>query len=132
MLIVFLLIPRESALIPSGIDYRPDRIQIGDLIIVTGPVGDHGLAILAQRDGLQFDSPACSDCAPLVNTASVGEIWRTRLSVCGTLPGRLATVLNELAQQSRTGNTGGGTQDTYLPSRARVLVICWGWIPLYG
>ena len=52
--------------IPAGIDYRPSRIKGGDQILVTGPVGDHGLAILAQREGLRFDTPAHSDCAPLV------------------------------------------------------------------
>lgn len=90
--------------IPPGIDYRPSRIQDGDVIIVTGPVGDHGLAILAQREGLQFDTPALSDCAPLVNIGKVLEKYSEDVK-CMRDPtrGGLATVLNELAQQSGLG-----------------------------
>jgi len=90
--------------IPPGIDYRPSRIQNGDVIIVTGPVGDHGLAILAQRDGLQFDTPALSDCAPLVNIGKILEKYGKDVK-CMRDPtrGGLATVLNELAQQSGLG-----------------------------
>jgi len=90
--------------IPPGIDYRPSRIQSGDVLIVTGPVGDHGLAILAQRDGLQFDTPALSDCAPLVNIGQVLEKYGGDVK-CMRDPtrGGLATVLNELAQQAGVG-----------------------------
>jgi len=90
--------------IPTGIDYRPSRIENGDAIIVTGPVGDHGLAILAQREGLKFDTPALSDCAPLVNIGRVLEKYGADVK-CMRDPtrGGLATVLNELAQQSRMG-----------------------------
>lgn len=90
--------------IPAGIDYRPSRIRAGDAIIVTGPVGDHGLAILAQRDGLSFDTPAVSDCAPLVNIGKTLEKYGHDVK-CMRDPtrGGLATVLNELAQQSGLG-----------------------------
>lgn len=90
--------------IPPGIDYRPSRIQKGDAIIVTGPVGDHGLAILAQRDGLSFETPALSDCAPLVNIGKALEKYGEDVK-CMRDPtrGGLATVLNELAQQSGLG-----------------------------
>ncbi len=43
----------------------PDRISAGDRVIVTGYVGDHGLAVLANREGFPFSPPAQSDCAPL-------------------------------------------------------------------
>jgi len=90
--------------IPDGIDYRPSRIQTGDQIIVTGPVGDHGLAILAQREGLRFATPAVSDCAALVGIGKVLEKYGADVK-CMRDPtrGGLATVLNELAQQSGKG-----------------------------
>ncbi|MDD4171977.1 MAG: hydrogenase expression/formation protein HypE, partial [Syntrophomonas sp.] len=90
--------------IPDGIDYRPSRIQTGDQIIVTGPVGDHGLAILAQREGLRFATPAVSDCAALVGIGKVLEKYGGDVK-CMRDPtrGGLATVLNELAQQSGKG-----------------------------
>ncbi len=42
-----------------------DRIRAGDALILTGPVGDHGVAIMATRAGLSFDTRVRSDCAPL-------------------------------------------------------------------
>jgi len=90
--------------IPPGVDYRPSRISPGDQIIVTGSVGDHGLSILAQREGLRFATPAVSDCAPLVGIGSVLEPYAGKVR-CMRDPtrGGLATVLNELAQQSGLG-----------------------------
>jgi len=90
--------------IPSGIDYRPSRIQDGDIVMVTGPVGDHGLAVLAQREGLRFSTPALSDCAPLGVIGRVLDKYGGEVR-CMRDPtrGGLATVLNELAQQSGLG-----------------------------
>ena len=90
--------------IPSGIDYQPSRIRPGDKIIVTGTVGDHGLAILAQREGLRFATPAKSDCAALVGIGASLEPYAGAVK-CMRDPtrGGLATVLNELAQQSGLG-----------------------------
>ena len=90
--------------IPEGIDYRPSRIRAGDQIIVTGPVGDHGLSILAQREGLRFSTPAVSDCAALVGIGAILEKYGGAVK-CMRDPtrGGLATVLNELAQQSGLG-----------------------------
>lgn len=90
--------------IPENIDYRPSRIQAGDQIIVTGSVGDHGLAILAQREGLRFATPAVSDCAALIEIGKTMEKYGEAVK-CMRDPtrGGLATVLNELAQQSGLG-----------------------------
>ena len=43
----------------------PERIRAGDAILLTGDVGRHGIAVMAQRHGLSFDPPVHSDCAPL-------------------------------------------------------------------
>lgn len=90
--------------IEQGIEYRPDRISAGDAVIVTGTMGDHGLAILAQREGLSFSTPAISDCAALVNTARILSRYGDQVK-CMRDPtrGGLATVLNELAEQSGWG-----------------------------
>ncbi|NLO20647.1 MAG: hydrogenase expression/formation protein HypE [Syntrophomonadaceae bacterium] len=91
-------------IIDNGVEYRPDRIKKGNQIIVTGFVGDHGLSILAQREGLSFDTPALSDCAALVETRRVLAPYGDKIK-CMRDPtrGGLATVLNELAQQSQLG-----------------------------
>lgn len=91
-------------IIDNGVEYRPDRIRPGDKIIVTGNMGDHGLAILAQREGMSLATPAVSDCAALVKTARVLKKYENQIK-CMRDPtrGGLATVLNELAQQSTYG-----------------------------
>lgn len=91
-------------IIPEGIDYRPQRIQAGDHIIVTGTMGDHGLSILAQREGLRFSTPVVSDCAPLYAIGQELVPYKSDVR-CMRDPtrGGLATVLNEIAAQSNLG-----------------------------
>lgn len=90
--------------IKEGIDLRPSRIVPGDLIIVTGYIGDHGLSILAQREGLRFSTPAVSDCAPLYQLTALTDKYQQAIK-CMRDPtrGGLATVLNEIAQQAGAG-----------------------------
>ncbi|MDH7497254.1 MAG: hydrogenase expression/formation protein HypE [Syntrophomonadaceae bacterium] len=90
--------------IPAGLDYSPAAMRPGDRVIVTGPVGDHGLAILARREGLSFSTPATSDCAPLhrIGEALAG-FGRGVRCLRDPTRGGLATVLNELAEQSGCG-----------------------------
>ncbi|MDD3853927.1 MAG: hydrogenase expression/formation protein HypE [Syntrophomonadaceae bacterium] len=91
-------------IIPAETDYRPQKVNPGDKIIVTGYVGDHGLAILAQREGLSFTTPALSDCAPLYQLGEIADKYGQAIK-CMRDPtrGGLATVLNEIAQQAETG-----------------------------
>lgn len=51
--------------IPANRDLGYHQIREGDLVIINGNIGDHGIAILSQREGLSFDTPVKSDCAPL-------------------------------------------------------------------
>lgn len=52
-------------IVPAGIDLRPDRAAPGDRVIVSGPIGMHGVAVLSVREGLEFGTELCSDTAPL-------------------------------------------------------------------
>jgi hydrogenase expression/formation protein HypE len=52
-------------LIPEGVDIRPTRATDGDVIIVSGPIGEHGVAVMSQREGLEFGTDLRSDSAPL-------------------------------------------------------------------
>lgn len=90
--------------IPEGIDYRPGRINPGDRILVSGTIGDHGLAIVAQREGLRFSTPVESDCAPLHEIGQVLQPFAGQVH-CMRDPtrGGLATVLNELSVQAGQG-----------------------------
>ncbi len=52
-------------IIPDGIDLGPRHIRAGDKVIISGSMGDHGIAVLSERNGLSFDPPVLSDTAPL-------------------------------------------------------------------
>ena len=51
--------------VAPGVRLSGTNAQVGDAIVLSGPIGEHGLAVLSQREGLQFDSPIVSDTAPL-------------------------------------------------------------------
>jgi hydrogenase expression/formation protein HypE len=77
----------------------PEHIRPGDEILITGTIGDHGIAILSEREGLEFETPVVSDCAPLNGLIDV--FYRSGVK-CMRDPtrGGVATTLNELAQQA--------------------------------
>ncbi len=52
-------------LVPEGVDLSADRARPGDKVILSGSIGDHGIAILAQREGLEFETQIESDSAAL-------------------------------------------------------------------
>ena len=52
-------------LIPEGVDIRPTRAAVGDVIILSGPIGLHGIAVLSKRESLEFGTEILSDTAPL-------------------------------------------------------------------
>lgn len=51
--------------VPDGVDIRPERACPGDIVIVSGPIGLHGIAVLSQREGLEFGTDLRSDTAAL-------------------------------------------------------------------
>ena len=82
----------------------PAEVRPGDAIIVSGPIGQHGVAVMAVRDGLRFSSPILSDCASVA--APVLALLEAGLDVhCLRDPtrGGVATVLNEIASQAGCG-----------------------------
>lgn len=120
-------------LVPPGVEISGNRAQPGDAVILSGTIGDHGMTILTQREGLQFDSPLESDCAPLNGmVASMIAEAQPESIRCLRDPtrGGLATSLNELANRS-----GSGIQidETAVPVRDEVRGACelLGLDPLY-
>jgi hydrogenase expression/formation protein HypE len=93
-------------LLPAGIEIGGDRARPGDAVLINGPVGDHGVTIMTQREGLAFDTPLESDCAPLNSlVAALLEAVPPSAVRCLRDPtrGGLATTLNELAARSGVG-----------------------------
>ena len=91
-------------LVPSGVDIRPDRARPGDVVIVSGPIGVHGIAIMSVREGLEFGSEITSDTAalhPLV--AAMLAVTPDLHALRDPTRGGLATSLNEIAAASGVG-----------------------------
>lgn len=91
--------------VPDGLALSGDRAQPGDKVIVSGSMGDHGVAIMSSRENLTFETEILSDSAALnglVETMVATAGPHLRLMRDPTRGG-LAATLNELAHQSRVG-----------------------------
>lgn len=91
-------------LIPDGVDIRPQRAAPGDVVLVSGPIGVHGIAVMSVREGLEFGVGVESDCAAL------GGLVEAMLAVTPDLHvlrdptrGGLATALGEIAAAASVG-----------------------------
>ena len=80
----------------------PQHIRPGDYVLISGTIGDHGVAILADRQGLEFETPIKSDCAPLNGLIDSFFMQGVRCMRDPTRGG-VGTTLNELARQAQVG-----------------------------
>ncbi len=117
--------------VPDGIAISGDRARPGDAVLVSGSMGDHGVAILSKRENLGFGTEIQSDTAALHDLVAamitaVPEIHCLR----DPTRGGLATTLNELAHQSRVGMQ---IREDAIPVRPEVAAACelLGLDPLY-
>ncbi|MGP3927422.1 hydrogenase expression/formation protein HypE [Streptomyces sp. 8N616] len=91
-------------LIPEGVDIRPQRAVPGDVVIVSGPIGMHGIAIMSVREGLEFGVEVTSDTAPLAGLVeAMLDVTRDLHVLRDPTRGGLAAALNEIAIASGTG-----------------------------
>jgi hydrogenase expression/formation protein HypE len=91
-------------LVAAGADLSADRAMPGDRILLSGSIGEHGIAILAQREGLEFESTIESDSAPLHGLCA--EMLKASSGIrCmrDLTRGGLSSALNEIAAQSKVG-----------------------------
>lgn len=117
--------------VKDGLDLSPARIRPGDRVIVSGFIGDHGIAVMAHREGLQMDIQVSSDCAALHGL--VREVLAASNGVRAMRDptrGGLATILNEFAAQSGCGIV---IEEEAVPVRDEVRGACelLGFEPLY-
>ncbi len=118
-------------LIPPGVHIAPDRARPGDAVIVSGTMGDHGMAIMSVREGLAFEAPIVSDTAPLNGLVEVIlNVTKNVHCLRDATRGGLAAVLNELAAASQVGIT---FEEQTVPIRPAVQAACemLGLDPLY-
>jgi hydrogenase expression/formation protein HypE len=116
--------------VQPGVDISGANAQVGDVVIISGTLGDHGITVISVREGLGFETDLQSDVAPLNHLVEAmlasGEIHVLR----DPTRGGLATTLNEIAQQS---NVTIELIEQALPVRPQVQAACemLGFDPLY-
>jgi hydrogenase expression/formation protein HypE len=110
-------------LLLPGISVGPLHAMPGDAILVSGTIGDHGMAIMSVREGLEFESQIRSDCAAL--NGMIAEVLAATGSAVHTMRdptrGGLASTLNEIAQSS---GVGVEIDEPSLPVRPEVQSAC--------
>jgi len=118
-------------MVAPGVDISGANAIPGDKVIVSGSLGNHGIAVLSQREGMEFQLPIDSDCAPL--NKLVAEMLEVSANIhCLRDPtrGGLATTLNEFAMQSQVGIR---IEEKSIPINKAVMAACelLGFDPLY-
>jgi hydrogenase expression/formation protein HypE len=91
-------------LVPDEVNISAANAQVGDRIILSGSIGDHGIAVISRREGIDFETDVVSDTAPL--NRLVGAMLKTAGSVHAMRDptrGGLASTLNEVAESSGVG-----------------------------
>jgi hydrogenase expression/formation protein HypE len=110
-------------LLRPGITVGPHRAQPGDAILISGTIGDHGMAIMSVREGLEFESQIRSDCAAL--NGMIAEVLAAAGASVHAMRdptrGGLASTLNEIAAASGVGME---IDEPSLPVRPEVQSAC--------
>ena len=119
--------------LPPGRRLGGDQARPGDAVLVSGPIGDHGVAVLSKRESLEFETEIVSDSAALngLTAAMLAAVPEGSVRVLrDPTRGGLATTLNEITRQSGVGIT---LDEAKIPVRAQVEAACelLGLDPLY-
>jgi hydrogenase expression/formation protein HypE len=118
--------------VPEGIHLGPSNLRPGDRILVSGTLGDHGMAVMMEREGLQFSSALQSDCAPLNGLIADVLVACPDAIRCMRDPtrGGLVSTLNEWAAAAGMGIE---VDESAIPLRDEVRGACeiLGLDPLY-
>lgn len=118
-------------IIERPVNISADRAEPGDRVILSGYIGDHGMAIMSQRENLEFEGTIESDTAPLHGlVAAMLEATERIHCLRDATRGGVATVLHEIAERSRAGMY---LRETEIPVHDTVKGACeiLGLDPLY-
>jgi hydrogenase expression/formation protein HypE len=109
--------------VPPGLEFSGDKARPGDVVLLSGSIGDHGVAVMSRRENLIFDTEILSD------TAALHELVATMVDAAGSsirlmrdpTRGGLAATLNEIAHQSRVGVR---IEEAAVPVKPQVAAAC--------
>jgi hydrogenase expression/formation protein HypE len=108
--------------VPDGIKIAPNLARPGDVVIVSGTIGDHGMAVMSVREGLEFETVIESDSAPLSGLVEAMLEASTSIHVLrDPTRGGVAASLNEIAKASGVGIT---IDERKLPINEAVFSAC--------
>ena len=110
--------------VPDGVELSPKRVRPGDQVLLSGPIGEHGMAIMSLREGLEFESELRTDSAPLaglVQTMLVAGPGGGVRALRDATRGGFAAVLCELAE---AGGAGIEYVERDVPVPADVAAAC--------
>ncbi len=107
----------------DGLDLSAEKARVGDRVLVSGTLGDHGIAVMSKRENMTFETEITSD------SAALHELVATMVKTAGAdirvmrdpTRGGLAATLNELAQQSKVGFR---IEEEAIPVRPEVAAAC--------
>ena len=109
--------------VAGGLDLSADKARVGDRVLVSGTLGDHGIAVMSKRQNMTFETDLLSD------SAALHELVAAMVAIAGAdirvmrdpTRGGIAATLNELAQQSRVGFR---LMEEAIPVRPEVAAAC--------
>lgn len=109
-------------IIPDGVNIAPQNAEIGDVVLLSGTIGNHGMAVMSQREGLAFETEIRSDSAALNGlVATMLNVSKGIHVLRDPTRGGVATSLNEIAQAS---NLGICIEETEIPVETAVRSAC--------
>ena len=119
-------------LVPAGVDIHPRRAEVGDVIIVSGPIGVHGIAIMSVREGLEFGTQMITD------SAALHPLVAEMLKVCPDLHvlrdptrGGLGHVAERDRPHGRSRGVSWSSDRSRCPPTWRTPAPCWASIRSY-
>jgi hydrogenase expression/formation protein HypE len=118
-------------IVKEGVNISGSNAKVGDVVVINGPIGSHGIAVLSEREGLKFETEIKSDTAPLSSlVADMLEVSKDIHVLRDPTRGGLSTTLNEIALSSKLDieiNEG----DIPIQEEVRAACEILGYDPLY-
>lgn len=118
-------------IVRKGVNISGSNAKVGDVVIINGPIGSHGIAVLSEREGLKFETEIKSDTAPLSSlVADMLKVSKDIHVLRDPTRGGLSTTLNEIALSSKVDIE---INESDIPIQEEVRAACeiLGYDPLY-
>lgn len=118
-------------IVKEGVNISGSNAKVGDVVILNGPIGSHGIAVLSEREGLKFGTDIKSDTAPLSSlVVDMLEVSKDIHVLRDPTRGGLSTSLNEIALSSKV-DIEINESDISIQEEVRAACEILGYDPLY-